>query len=335
MIGQFESFSINRIVAYYRRRLRRANDYLRNNPNEWGLFQQKFNAEMDHLFSQIITFEKRCLKEGREAELAQVKKLFVKRLRKYFYYGDLPRWAIDRPYGYSGDFKIIDEIYKNEPQTMGYERLFDNYFLLSTISVAVRNRKEDIKRKIIKYINVQPHGKKIRVLSLASGPAREVKEMIDANPEWHKNVVFDCFDMQNDAHKYAKGMMNGHDNVFFETINVLKISLARDVVSRVGRKYDLIYSTGLFDYLEYQVSVRLVSNLRKLLKPGGVLLIADVRERYYNPAVFNMEWACNWELVYRTDSEFRNIFVNAGFKEPSLRHSFEQQGIIQYIEAIN
>ena len=148
MIKNFEEFNIKKIVDYYRRRLKRTRNYLEKFPNEWGIFQNKFNKEMDHLFTQIIFFEKKCIQERKEEQLFRIKQLFIKRLRKHFYFGELPRWSIDKPYGYAGDFKIIDEIYKNSPVTNGYERLFDNYFLMSAISISVRNRQEDLKREI-------------------------------------------------------------------------------------------------------------------------------------------------------------------------------------------
>jgi hypothetical protein len=90
---------------------------------------------------------------------------------------------------------------------------------------------------------------------------------------------------------------------------------------------------GLFDYLNYKVSVRLLKNLSLLLNEGGVLLIADVRDRYLNPSVLYMEWAGGWDLVYRSDKEFENIFIEAGFKKEKLKRLYEQQGVLQYIKA--
>ena len=62
-------------------------------------------------------------------------------------------WSLRKPFGYAGDFKIIDDLYRNYPTTVGFDRLFDNYTQMSAIAVAVRNRKEDFKRMIINFIN--------------------------------------------------------------------------------------------------------------------------------------------------------------------------------------
>ena len=71
-----------------------------------------------------------------------------------------------------GELKIIDMIYLNNPATTGFERLFDNYFQMSSISVAVRNRKEDFKRMILDFIK-ERNGQKLRIMDLASGPCRK------------------------------------------------------------------------------------------------------------------------------------------------------------------
>ena len=98
--------------------------------------------------------------------------------------------------------------------------------------------------------------------------------------------------------------------------------------------YDFIFSTGLFDYLDYRVSVRLIKNLRALLNPGGVLAISDVRDKFSNPSIYFMEWVAEWNLVYRDDDNFRQIFCEAGFTTSELTCRHEQQGIMQYVLAV-
>jgi len=81
------------------------------------------------------------------------------------------------------------------------------------------------------------------------------------------------------------------------------------------------------------VAVRLVSNLKKLLKKGGTLAISDVRDKFSNPSIYFMEWVADWELIYRDDDNFRRIFLDAGFDKSQLTFAYEQQGVMQYIIA--
>ena len=72
-----------------------------------------------------------------------------------FVRGTLIDWSLRKPFGYAGDFKIINDIYENNPDTVGFDRLFDNYFQMSAISIAVRNRKDDFTEADIKFDNIE------------------------------------------------------------------------------------------------------------------------------------------------------------------------------------
>lgn len=305
--------------------------YLDNKPTEWSKYQDVFNKEIDYVFSEILEFERDNVKCKDYGKIQKLKDFFVKNFKYEFYYGQYSKHSIDKPYGYSGDFQIIDWIYQNKPSSTGYDRLFDNYFMASAISKAVRNRKEDFKRIIAE--NICNKSKPVRVMNLASGPAREIKEIFDEIDFFAKDIFFDCYDTEKDAHDYAKQLMKDRDNVNYFLENALRIAGSRNINERIYAKYDVIYSMGLFDYLNYKISVRLIQNLRKLLKKDGVLIVADVRNKYLNPSVFYMEWAGDWNLIYRNDQEFKQIFIDSGFKVVDLEQRFEEQGIIQYIIA--
>jgi predicted SAM-dependent methyltransferase len=70
-------------------------------------------------------------------------------------------------------------------------------------------------------------------------------------------------------------------------------------------EFDLIYSTGLFDYLNVQAARRLAFVLFQLLRPGGKLLIANFLPGI--PAVGYMESYMDWHLIYRTRSEMLDV----------------------------
>jgi len=121
---------------------------------------------------------------------------------------------------------------------------------------------------------------------------------------------------------------------FFQQ-NVVRLALKKDINNEIPYLYDLIFSTGLFDYLDERVSLRLISNLKKLLKPNGLMVISNYRDKYSNSSLHFMEWCGDWNLVYRTEDEFKTIFCDAGFSELDLRMEYEQQGIMMYCFAKN
>ncbi|MCK4463788.1 MAG: hypothetical protein KAU58_05710 [Candidatus Omnitrophica bacterium] len=326
--------SLRTKIKIYKKRAQEVEYYLSKRPEEWGKFQNEFNSNVDGIFRDIMHFEKINLANGNKDKVYKLKRFFINRIRKPFMRGVYIEWSLRKPFGYAGDFKIIDDIYLNTPSTTGFARLFDNYFQMSAICVAVRNRKEDFKKAIINLINNRQNCS-VRIMNLASGSCREAKEIIASNTLVNKDVIFDCYDNDKKAVEFANSLLGYFSNVYIIKKNALRVAATKSVESDTAQKYDFIYSTGLFDYLTYKVSVRLVRNLKKLLKTNGILAISNVRDKYSNPSVHFMEWVGDWNLRYRTDDEFKKLFIDAGFKDNELKIQYEQQGIMQYIFASN
>jgi SAM-dependent methyltransferase len=333
-IPRMQRLSLRTLVKFYIKRAQEIESYLSSHPNEWGKFQSAFNMEVNKIFLNIMDFEKNNLLCGNEDKVYKLRKIFVGRIRKIFVRGEYITWSLNKPYGYAGDFKIIDDIYQNNPTTTGFSRLFDNYFQMSAISVAVRNRKEDFKRLILNFIKIRGN-KKVRIMDLAAGPCRDIKEIFSFDNSIINRVVFDCYDNDERAIRYAQNLLAGYQNINFIKLNVARFALKKDPFSFIDKKYDLIYATGLFDYFSERLAVATVQNLHKLLLPQGILAISNVRDKYSNPSVYFMEWVGDWNLVYRDDEEFRNVFIKGGFRDDEIETQYEQQGIMQYIIAIN
>jgi len=333
-IKRIELSPLRNSIKHYLKRVQEIEAYLNKRPKEWGRFQAEFNKELDGIFRNIMNFEMVNLTNGNEEKVYKLKHLFIKRFRSIFARGDYCDWSIRKPFGYAGDFKILEDIYENNPKTDGFDRLFDNYFQMSAISVAVRNRKEDFKRLITNFIEMRM-GCVLRIMNLGSGSCRELREILYLNKSLWKNVTFDCYDNDERAIKYAKDLLFKHRNVNFFKENAVRIALKKDISSMIDKKYDMIYSMGLFDYFTERVAVALIRNLRNLLKSDGILAISNVRDKYSNPSVHFMEWGGDWNLVYRDDDTFKMIFIEAGFQEDEIEVQYEQQGIMQYIIASN
>jgi extracellular factor (EF) 3-hydroxypalmitic acid methyl ester biosynthesis protein len=325
--------SLRAKVKHYKKMAREIEEYLLKKPYEWGRFQSQFNAEVNNVFRDIMNFEKEDVRSGDE-KTYKLKRIFTSKIRKIFQRGDLTEGILEKPYGYAGDFKIIEDVYENNPKTTGFDRLFDNYVQMSSISVAVRNRKDDFKRMITEFVKDR-QDRPLRIMNLASGPCREVGEMLLSESELYKNVTFDCYDSDERAIKFASTLLAKYSNINFVKENAARMAFRKDIHSLIDEKYDLVYSTGLFDYFEDRLATRLIANLKKILTPDGLLVISNVRDKFSNPSVHFMEWVGEWELVYCEDDEFRSYFFSAGFGEDQIEPRYEQQGILQYVLASN
>ena len=324
--------SLRKKVKLYLKRANEIEQLLNLEPESWGRYQQDFNKNVNLIFQEIMDFEKDCLANNNPKKILKLKEIFLKRFKHIFRRGVYGPWSMDKPFGYAGDFKIIEDIYKNLPITTGFDRLFDNYFMASAISVSVRNRKEDFKKIITEFARSRK-GELIKIMNLASGPCREIYEFLKG-PHAHEALTFfDCYENDINAINFSRRLLYNEDKVNFFQTNALRLAAAKEIRTMIRKKYDLVYSTGLFDYFSDKISVKLISNLKNLLRPGGMVIISNVTDRYKNPSVHYMEWAGQWVLVYRTSEKFKEIFIEAGFDKRKITLIHERTGVMQYIKA--
>ena len=81
------------------------------------------------------------------------------------------------------------------------------------------------------------------------------------------------------------------------------------------KKYDLIWSAGLFDYFDDKTFVRLVSRLKNYVKPGGELIIGNFAVG--NPTEGYMELFLDWYLYHRSPEQLTKLAQDAGIPEVS------------------
>jgi hypothetical protein len=68
----------------------------------------------------------------------------------------------------------------------------------------------------------------------------------------------------------------------------------------------MIYSIGLLDYLQQRRARRLIADLVDQLKPGGKLIVANMRQ-WAGSIMWPLEYIADWSLVYRTENEMRDL----------------------------
>jgi len=105
------------------------------------------------------------------------------------------------------------------------------------------------------------------------------------------DVMIDCVDLDRDAIDFARRLCGDFsDRVSFERRNALRY--------RPTRRYDLIWSAGLFDYLTDRMFVALVRHLQKYLTTDGELIIGNFCPN--NSSRAYMEMLAEWHLVHRS-----------------------------------
>lgn len=209
-----------------------------------------------------------------------------------------------KPYGYTGDFEIIDRMYTMRVSTNPSLTRWDMFYHDQSSPRAVRNRAIMFGEYISATVErLSAGGAVAKVLDVASGPARDVAWWLDANPT--ANAEIECVEKDPRAIVYAKSIIDrtarGHRVQFIQ----------RDVLHyRTDKRFDLIWSAGLFDYLSDRLFVRLLRRLISMLAPGGMLAVGNFSSR--NTSRNWMELFGEWYMGHRDGDELSRLARDAG-----------------------
>ncbi|HEX2975081.1 MAG TPA: class I SAM-dependent methyltransferase [Bacteroidales bacterium] len=219
-----------------------------------------------------------------------------------------------KPYGYAGDFMLIEKIYQNVINPDPRYRNWDIFFHNQAGAKAVRNRKSYF---IQICRNLVAEKKNAKVLILGSGPATDVCEFL-SGPYGRKDIKFDLVDLDQNAIDYS--MMKNErfsDQITFNRINALRYN--------PFKLYDLIWTAGLFDYFKDKHFSYLIRKYCNCLTEDGRMIIGNFSTR--NPSKNLMENVIDWVLNLRTESDLYRIAADAGIDPELVEVDKEPLGI--------
>jgi len=250
-------------------------------------------------------------------------------LRATLHQDPLTARAFFKPRGYAGDAGIIDLIYRHPwtipllAETTPLGRLL--YEFLSTrgpVPRAIRARMRLAGQAIDACAArvALPH-----ILSVACGHLREIEVSAAAARGRLGRLVALDQDEASLAEIAAR-----HPALGIELVRESIETLLDDSSSLEGT-FDLVYSTGLYDYLDARLGVRLTARLFDRLRPGGRLLVANLlrggREVAYTESFMD------WHIIYRDEDELRELALGIpSARVAAVRILDEPEGRVAFVE---
>lgn len=221
------------------------------------------------------------------------------------------KWSFEKPRGYSGDAGLLDIIYRHPDAAatvaaaseLGSE-IFA-YTIEATTSVAARERREILAREVDA---ASDRTEKADVLAVACGYLREA-ELSEA---FRDGKLGRWVALDQDAESVEVVAAANPDTAIVPMIGNVSGLMRRSY--DLG-SFDLVYASGLYDYLPYAVAVRLTQRLVEMLKPGGAYLFANYSNEIRTDGY--METFMDWPLLLRSDEDMLQI-VNAAVDRNSV-----------------
>lgn len=220
----------------------------------------------------------------------------------------------NKPYGYAGDFMIIERIYLNKPNPVSAYYNWDRYSLSHVAAKAVRNRKDYFKSVMARRI--QKAARPLQLLDVASGPARDLKELFDnIGPG---SLTATCVEMDKRAIEHAS-LLNAKyiNHIHFINENIFRF--------QTNERFDIVWSAGLFDYFDDRGFIMVLKKLMHCTADNGELIIGNFNDE--NPSRKYMEVVGDWILNHRSAAHLKALALAAGAKPGNIWVGQEPEGI--------
>lgn len=226
-----------------------------------------------------------------------------------------------KPFGYAGDFKIIDEIYQAEHTPHPHLRRWDEFFHAQAATQAVRNRKDFFKRLIRKSLDARRAQRPLRVLNIASGPCRDIAEFLAQHQG--ANVHFTCVDVDQRAVDYGRNVCSAwSDRVLLIRANALRL--------RLDSTFDLVWSAGLFDYFDDRGFAFMLRKLFEFAAPSGKVVVGNFGD--FNPSAAYQEFG-DWSLVHRSAAVLMELAQEScGVPKSAIQVDSEPTGVNLFLQ---
>lgn len=223
-------------------------------------------------------------------------------------------FAFTKPRGYAGDFEIIERIYDTVISADAQLGSWDRFFHSAGGANAVRNRPGYIEAILRK-------GNYETMLSLGCGSARDLSVTNGPGTLQHITLV----DTDPDALAQARvNLSNPKIEYTFLQKNVLRL--------REAGPFDLIWSAGLFDYLNDRLAIHLLGKARNFMNDGARIVIGNFSKNHESRPY--MELVCEWRLIHRSEQEMANLMTAAGFEAKNVTVESDETGVNLFANAI-
>lgn len=217
-----------------------------------------------------------------------------------------------KPRGYAGDSVMMRMVYEREFRGRSlFSKFMHRHSVDAAAAEAVRSRRGLIAAAVgAAQQRCEALGERTRVLSVACGPAWELRDVFRTEKDLEQLEVL-LLDQDALALDDARETIMALELRFGARLDA---ALTRDSVRTMvgstdlpGRwgRFDVVYSMGLFDYLTPPVAKAVLARLYELLAPGGTLLVGNFHGR--NPSRIYMEYWMDWVIYYRDEAEFLEL----------------------------
>lgn len=248
------------------------------------------------------------------AALYNMRQKLLERIPELLTDSEIVMHAIDKPYGYTGDFEMLEKLLQNTTNATGISYHMDRAQLEYPASQACHNRVNWVCDEAEKYI-AENGLESFTVLDIGTGTAPVERTLLKRLPHIPLNVT--AVDIEPAALAFVEQKLSDRVN----SLSLQRVDIRRDdaaeEIARLAAPVNMCVAIGIFEALRDEELVQLITALRSAMKPGTLIMgeafIPD------HPTRTAMEWFMDYHLGYRTPEHVLELLERAGVDHAHLQ----------------
>jgi extracellular factor (EF) 3-hydroxypalmitic acid methyl ester biosynthesis protein len=255
------------------------------------------------------------------------------------------RRAYEKPLGYAGDYRLMELHFATAPAA---DTMFGRFLQWIAHGYALGRSilgREVVMRAAVQRVVEAPTLEPARVLSVAAGPAIEVRRLLEGEARIVRPVELILLDQDDTALEVAhrqltRLLLERHGAALPVSVSCLHFSIRqllrpespeeREIAESIAGM-DLIYSAGLYDYLPDAFCAWLTGFLYSRLRPGGRILLGNLVEA--PDSTWLMNFVLDWPLYYRDEASMRALAKRLSPAPAALEIARDASGHCVFLDA--
>jgi SAM-dependent methyltransferase len=277
----------------------------------------EFNACIDATVARLAAVER----VADASALYEMRQRMLARLSEFLGDSEIVRHAIDKPYGYTGDFEMLEKLLQNKTNATGFGYHMDRAQLEYPASEACRYRATWVGDEAQAIVAARGTPE-LRLLDIGIGSAPVERTLLERIPGLALDVR--AIDIEPAALAFVEQQLKGR----VRSLDLRRVDLRREEsaveVAAMAHSIDLCVAIGIFEALRDEELIRLLQTLRQAMPPGSLILGEAFLPSH--PTRAHMEWFMDYHLGYRSPDEVCALLERAGVAGDHLQLPVEPSG---------
>jgi len=261
------------------------------------------------------------------ADLMALRNRFQKTVLEFLEGSENFRHTLVKPFGYAGDFRLLEMLADNACTSQGLAFHFDQSQLEYPASEACRRRIEWISRELSDRMK-RRKAQSLSILDLGIGAAPIEQRLLRQYPEITLRVH--AVDLEPAALEYVHRVLTGGNRIVHPWHLNLRDPAAMAKVGALAAQADVSIAVGILEALTDAEAVRLLQTVFHSLPAGGVFHTENFVPTHPTRSV--MEWFQDFHLAYRSLDELKTLALQAGADPSRMELKLDSTGSLALLK---